>query len=69
MRAGASAPGRGTRLRLGRTLEAGSVRVDGWYPGGQRGPKGGVEDSGFGRERGLPGLFNYLRIKNLAIRL
>jgi aldehyde dehydrogenase (NAD+) len=56
-------------LRLARALEAGSVWVNGWYLGGQQAPTGGVKDSGFGRERGLPGLLNYVRIKNLAIRL
>ncbi|MCS6780183.1 MAG: aldehyde dehydrogenase family protein [Geminicoccaceae bacterium] len=56
-------------LRLARALEAGSVWVNGWYLGGQQAPVGGVKASGFGRERGLPGLFNYLRLKNLAIAL
>jgi len=56
-------------LRLARALEAGSVWINGWYLGGQQAPTGGVKDSGFGRERGLPGLLNYVRIKNLAIRL
>lgn len=56
-------------LRLARALETGSVWVNGCYLGGQQAPVGGVKASGFGRERGLPGLANYLRIKNLAIRL
>lgn len=54
-------------LRLARALEAGSVWINGWYLGGQQAPTGGVKASGFGRERGLPGLHNYLRIKNLAV--
>lgn len=56
-------------LRLARALEAGSVWINGWYLGGQQAPTGGVKASGFGRERGLPGLHNYLRIKNLAVAL
>ncbi len=56
-------------LRLARALEAGSVWINGWYLGGQQAPTGGVKDSGFGRERGLSGLHNYVRIKNLAVRL
>jgi acyl-CoA reductase-like NAD-dependent aldehyde dehydrogenase len=59
----------GRALRLVRTLEAGSVWVNGWYLGGQQAPTGGVKASGFGRERGLPGLANYQRVKNVAFRL
>lgn len=56
-------------LRLARAFETGSVWINGWYLGGQQAPVGGVKESGFGRERGLPGLANYLRIKNVAVRL
>ena len=50
-------------------LEAGSVWINGWFIGGQQAPTGGIKDSGIGRERGLPGIRNYLQIKNVAIRL
>jgi aldehyde dehydrogenase (NAD+) len=56
-------------LRLARTLEAGSVWINGWFIGGQQAPTGGIKDSGIGRERGLPGVRNYLQIKNVGIRL
>jgi aldehyde dehydrogenase (NAD+) len=56
-------------LKLARRLEAGSVWINGWYIGGQQAPTGGIKDSGIGRERGLPGLRNYLQIKNVGIRL
>ncbi len=56
-------------LRLAQRLEAGSVWVNGWYLGGVQAPTGGIKDSGIGRERGLPGIRNYLQIKNVAIRL
>ncbi|HEX5796582.1 MAG TPA: aldehyde dehydrogenase family protein, partial [Geminicoccaceae bacterium] len=59
----------GRALRLARGLEAGSVWINGWFLGGVQAPTGGVKDSGFGRERGLPGIRNYLAIKNVAIRL
>ena len=36
-------------------------------PAGAR--PGGIKDSGIGRERGLPGVRNYLQIKNVGIRL
>ena len=56
-------------LTLARQLESGSVWINGWYLGGVQAPTGGVKASGFGRERGLPGIHNYLQIKNVAIKL
>ena len=56
-------------LRLARSLEAGSIWINGWFIGGQQAPTGGIKDSGIGRERGLPGVRNYLTIKNVGIRL
>jgi aldehyde dehydrogenase (NAD+) len=56
-------------LRLARQLEAGSVWINGWFIGGQQAPTGGIKNSGIGRERGLPGIRNYLQIKNVGIRL
>ena len=43
--------------------------INGWWIGGVQAPTGGIKDSGIGRERGLPGIRNYLQIKNVAIRL
>lgn len=59
----------GLALRLARDVEAGSVWINGWFIGGQQAPTGGIKDSGIGRERGLPGIMNYLQIKNVGIRL
>ena len=56
-------------MRLAQRLEAGSVWINGWFIGGQQAPTGGVKNSGVGRERGLPGLRNYLSTKNVGIRL
>jgi aldehyde dehydrogenase (NAD+) len=56
-------------LRLAQDIEAGSVWINGWFIGGQQAPTGGIKDSGVGRERGLPGIMNYLQIKNVGIRL
>ena len=56
-------------LTLARDLEAGSVWINGWFIGGVQAPTGGIKDSGIGRERGLPGIRNYLNIKNVGIRL
>jgi aldehyde dehydrogenase (NAD+) len=56
-------------LGLARRLEAGSVWINGWFIGAQQAPTGGIKNSGIGRERGLPGIRNYLQIKNVGIRL
>ena len=56
-------------LSFARDVEAGSVWVNGWFIGGVQAPTGGIKNSGVGRERGLPGIRNYLSIKNIGIRL
>jgi len=56
-------------LSLTRRLDFGSVWVNGWFIGGLQAPTGGTKQSGIGRERGLPGIRNYLTIKNIGIRL
>jgi aldehyde dehydrogenase (NAD+) len=56
-------------LTFARDIEAGSVWINGWFIGGVQAPTGGIKDSGVGRERGLPGIRNYLSIKNIGIRL
>lgn len=59
----------GRALRLAGRLEAGSVWINGWFIGGQQAPTGGIKASGIGKERGLPGVHNYVQIKNVGIRL
>ena len=56
-------------LGLAQRIEAGSIWINGWFIGGVQAPTGGIKDSGIGRERGLPGIRNYLSIKNIGIRL
>ena len=56
-------------MRLAQNLEAGSIWINGWFMGGVQAPTGGTKDSGIGRERGLPGVANYLSIKNVAVRI
>ena len=56
-------------LSLTRKLDFGSVWVNGWFIGGLQAPTGGEKHSGIGRERGLPGIRNYLITKNIGIRL
>ena len=52
-----------------RRLRAGQVFVNEWYAGGVETPFGGVGKSGYGREKGREALLNYVRTKNVAIRL
>ena len=56
-------------LRASRALVAGQVFVNEWFAGGISTPFGGVRKSGFGREKGQEALYNYVRTKNIAIRL
>jgi len=56
-------------MRLAQRIDAGSIWINGWFIGGVQAPTGGIKDSGIGRERGLPGIRNYLSIKNIGIRL
>lgn len=55
--------------RIARKLRAGQVFVNEWFAGGISTPFGGVGKSGFGREKGLEALYNYVRTKNIAISL
>lgn len=55
--------------RTARAVRAGQVFVNEWFAGGISTPFGGVGKSGFGREKGLEALYNYVRTKNTAIRL
>ncbi|MFO1150406.1 MAG: aldehyde dehydrogenase family protein [Alsobacter sp.] len=56
-------------LRFAKQLQAGSVWINGWFLGGVQAPNGGVKESGIGRERGQPGIRNYVSIKNVAVQL
>ena len=52
-----------------RRLRVGQVFVNEWYAGGVETPFGGTGKSGYGREKGREALLNYVRTKNVAIRL
>lgn len=55
--------------RVSTRLRAGQVFVNEWFAGGIATPFGGVGRSGYGREKGLEALYNYVRTKNVAIAL
>ncbi|MEM7118633.1 MAG: aldehyde dehydrogenase family protein [Chloroflexota bacterium] len=56
-------------MRCARDLQAGQVFVNEWYAGGVETPFGGYKKSGFGREKGVEAMFNYVQTKNVAIRI
>jgi aldehyde dehydrogenase (NAD+) len=55
--------------RIAARLVAGQVYVNEWFAGGIETPFGGSRQSGFGREKGQEGLGNYLRTKNVGVRI
>lgn len=55
--------------RVARQLEAGSVWINTYRAIGAQTPFGGTKSSGYGRERGLAGLLEYVRMKNVMIEL
>lgn len=55
--------------RGARALRAGQVFVNEWFAGGVETPFGGFGRSGYGREKGREALLNYVRTKNVAIRI
>jgi len=56
-------------MHTAQQLVAGQVFVNEWFAGGVERPFGGTRQSGYGREKGLEALDNYLQTKNVAIRL
>ena len=54
---------------LASRLIAGQVYVNEWFAGGIETPFGGVRQSGFGREKGQEAINNYVRTKNVGLRI
>jgi (Z)-2-((N-methylformamido)methylene)-5-hydroxybutyrolactone dehydrogenase len=55
--------------RVARELETGTVWINTYRTSASQAPFGGVKRSGYGRERGVEGLMEYLRVKNTMIDL
>lgn len=55
--------------RIAARLVAGQVFVNEWFAGGVETPFGGVRQSGFGREKGQEAIGNYIRTKNVGVRI
>ena len=56
-------------LRIARDVDAGQVFINQYFAGGVETPFGGTKNSGFGREKGLDAVRNYLRVKTVTVRL
>src|SRR5579862_9188461 len=57
-------------LQLAAELDAGNIAINGGNPiAGPVAPFGGFKDSGYGKEGGLEGLMEYIRVKNVNIAL
>lgn len=54
-------------MRMVKAIEAGTVWVNTYRSGQVMAPFGGFKDSGFGKERGMVSLDDYLKIKNVMI--
>jgi aldehyde dehydrogenase (NAD+) len=55
--------------RVARELDTGTVWINTYRTSAAQAPFGGVKRSGYGRERGVEGLMEYLRVKNTMIDL
>jgi aldehyde dehydrogenase (NAD+) len=55
--------------RASRKLEVGTVFVNNWFGGGLQVPFGGYKQSGFGREKGVDALYEYVQAKAVTIKL
>ena len=53
--------------RVSRAIHAGMVWVNTYRAAAAQAPFGGVKESGFGRERGEEGLYEFLRTKNVMV--
>jgi aldehyde dehydrogenase (NAD+) len=55
--------------RVATQIEAGTVFVNNWFGGGLQVPFGGVKRSGFGREKGVDALAEYVQSKSVTVLL
>jgi acyl-CoA reductase-like NAD-dependent aldehyde dehydrogenase len=56
-------------LQLARDIDAGQIFINQYFAGGVETPFGGTKNSGFGREKGLEALRNYIRVKTVTARI
>jgi aldehyde dehydrogenase (NAD+) len=56
-------------LAFARDVDAGQVFINQYFAGGVETPFGGTKASGFGREKGLEALRNYVRVKTITAKI
>lgn len=56
-------------LGFARDLRSGYIMINEYFAGGVESPFGGYRQSGYGRERGVPGLDNYTQLKTVVVRI
>jgi aldehyde dehydrogenase (NAD+) len=54
---------------VAREIDTGTVWINTYRTSAAQAPFGGVKRSGYGRERGVEGLMEYLRVKNTMLDL
>ena len=54
-----------TSIRMSEGLQYGMVCINDWLPATPEAPFGGVKGSGFGRETGSEGIFEYMETKSI----
>ncbi len=59
----------GRAHRIAAVLEAGQITVNEWFAGGIHVPFGGYKQSGFGREKGVEAVYQYVQTKGVVARL
>lgn len=59
----------GVALALARDIKSGQVTINNYWGGGVEVPFGGVEQSGFGREKGFAAVASYCRTKSLVAKV
>lgn len=55
--------------RIAGRIEAGTVFVNNWFGGGLQVPFGGVKQSGFGREKGIDAINEYVQSRSVTVAL
>ena len=54
---------------LAAEIEVGTVFVNNWFGGGLQVPFGGMKQSGFGREKGVDAIYEYVQAKSVTVKL
>lgn len=59
----------GRAHRMAAQIQAGQVNVNDYFAGGVQAPFGGFKQSGYGREKGVHAVSEYLQTKTVSMKL